>query len=627
VYTPLLGSASKYTGASLQSGWTVVHADTRTWINNSVNAGKPWVVANDEQGSANDGIPPDPGFPGYDGTGPSRQDLRHRVLWGHLMAGGAGVEAYFGYAHPHSDLNLQDFRSRDGWWNFSRHAKTFFETHVPFELMTSNDPLVGNSTSAGDGSYCLAQAGSTYACYFKAGTTAWNLDLTSVTGTYSVQWYDPRNGGALQNGTVTSVTGGGNRALGNPPNNTTLDWVALVKNTGGGSGQSVVTFTLINADTDLPISTHDPLTDGSTLNLTSLPTTNLNIRANTSPPTVGSVRFNLNGEITTESVAPYAMKGDVSGNYNPWTPTNGAYTLTATPYTGSGATGTAGTPLTINFTVTSGGTPPAAPSGLTATAVSSSQINLAWTDNANNETGFKIERKTGAGGTYSQIATTGANATTYNNTGLAASTTYFYRVRANNASGDSAYSNEASATTQSSGSGPFQQDSGSQGIVSMEAENFHGNVSQGGHSWTAVTTPAGFSGTEARKSTPDNGTNRSTGYTTNSPRLDFQVNFTKTGTHYLWVRCNAISSGNTCHGGIDGTAPSTAQNIVGTISSGYNWTNTRGTTNKATISVGSTGVHTVNIWMREDGFTVDKIVLTTDANFVPTGTGPAESPR
>ena len=91
--------------------------------------------------------------------------------------------------------------------------------------------------------------------------------------------------------------------------------------------------------------------------------------------------------------------------------------------------------------------PPGAPTNLGATATSSSQINLAWTDNANNETGFKIERKTGTGGTYSQIATVGANVTTYSNTGLSANTNYFYRVRANNSSGDSAYSNEANATT------------------------------------------------------------------------------------------------------------------------------------------------------------------------------------
>jgi len=93
--------------------------------------------------------------------------------------------------------------------------------------------------------------------------------------------------------------------------------------------------------------------------------------------------------------------------------------------------------------------PPSAPSGLTAIAVSSSQINLSWTDNSAVETGFRIERKTGAGGTWSQIATTNANVTTYNNTGLTVSTTYYYRVRATNSAGDSAYSNEASATTQS----------------------------------------------------------------------------------------------------------------------------------------------------------------------------------
>ena len=91
--------------------------------------------------------------------------------------------------------------------------------------------------------------------------------------------------------------------------------------------------------------------------------------------------------------------------------------------------------------------PPTAPSGLTATTASSSQIDLAWTDNSSNETGFKIERKTGSGGTYSQIATVGAGVVSYSSTGLAANTTYFYRVRATNAGGDSAYSNEANATT------------------------------------------------------------------------------------------------------------------------------------------------------------------------------------
>ncbi len=91
--------------------------------------------------------------------------------------------------------------------------------------------------------------------------------------------------------------------------------------------------------------------------------------------------------------------------------------------------------------------PPVAPSGLTATAVSNSQIDLSWVDNALTEDGFLIERKTGAGGSYAQIASVGANVTSYASTGLSGSTEYFYRVRAYNVGGNSNYSNEDEATT------------------------------------------------------------------------------------------------------------------------------------------------------------------------------------
>jgi subtilisin family serine protease len=91
--------------------------------------------------------------------------------------------------------------------------------------------------------------------------------------------------------------------------------------------------------------------------------------------------------------------------------------------------------------------PDGSPDNLQATAASSRRINLTWQDHSTNEDGFKIERKAGAGGTYSQIAVVGANITAYSNLGLSPSTTYFYRVRAYNAGGDSSYSNEDDATT------------------------------------------------------------------------------------------------------------------------------------------------------------------------------------
>lgn len=91
--------------------------------------------------------------------------------------------------------------------------------------------------------------------------------------------------------------------------------------------------------------------------------------------------------------------------------------------------------------------PPAAPSGLAATAASKTQINLSWVDNSSDETGFQIERSTSATTGFTQIGTTAAGVTTFQSTGLTGNTTYYYRVRATNANGNSAYSNTASAKT------------------------------------------------------------------------------------------------------------------------------------------------------------------------------------
>ena len=99
----------------------------------------------------------------------------------------------------------------------------------------------------------------------------------------------------------------------------------------------------------------------------------------------------------------------------------------------------------------SAGGAPAAPSDLVVSTVSSSRIDLTWVDNASDETSFEIERQSGGSG-FSQIAVVGADVTSYSDTGLAASTTYDYRVRATNAAGASPYSNTASATTSGGGS-------------------------------------------------------------------------------------------------------------------------------------------------------------------------------
>jgi hypothetical protein len=115
----------------------------------------------------------------------------------------------------------------------------------------------------------------------------------------------------------------------------------------------LASLTLVNADNGQDIKN---LVDGETLNLATLPTRNLSIRANTSPAQIGSVLFNLSGTQTktvTENTAPYTLFGDSNGSYTPWPSiATGSYSLKATPYSGSGNTGTAGTPLTVSFTIT-----------------------------------------------------------------------------------------------------------------------------------------------------------------------------------------------------------------------------------------------------------------------------------
>jgi hypothetical protein len=230
VYEPLLGDQSALTGASLQNAWNETHARTHHWVKASAEAGRPWVVANDEQGSARTGVPPDPGFGGFDGTateeGYAPYDLhgiRRFTLWGNLLAGGAGVEYYFGYRLVQNDLVAEDFRSRDRSWDYCRVALEFFAREkIPFWTMRNADELVGNS--ARDNSrYCLALPGELYLVYLPHGGEA-ALDLTAAPSAFDVHWFNPRTGGPL---VPAAVIRGGVRASLHAP--TADDWLAVVR--------------------------------------------------------------------------------------------------------------------------------------------------------------------------------------------------------------------------------------------------------------------------------------------------------------------------------------------------------------------------------------------------------------
>ncbi len=216
----LMGDASPLTGFSLQTNradFRTVHDRTVDYIRRSVKAGKPWVVACDEPGDARHSLI-------TDAENASHDNARRNALWGNLMAGGAGVEWYFGYSHPHSDLTCQDYRVRQNMWKQCQIALNCFSDHkIPFWEMTNSDNLLSNKEC-----FCLSKAGELYLVFQKPASET-TIDLSEAEGIFEVKWFNPRQGGSLQTGTTGAVIAGGKVSIGNPPDTTDQDWLALLR--------------------------------------------------------------------------------------------------------------------------------------------------------------------------------------------------------------------------------------------------------------------------------------------------------------------------------------------------------------------------------------------------------------
>ncbi|UCC96658.1 MAG: discoidin domain-containing protein, partial [Phycisphaerales bacterium] len=171
---------------------------------------------------------------------------------------------------------------------------------------------------------------------------------------------------------------------------------------------------------------------------------------------------------------------------------------------------------------------------------------------------------------------------------------------------------------------PLQQDPGPDGIVSVEAEHYDDNVEQGGVKWEEVGPTDGFTGNAGMQVLGPSFYDP--GYSATSPRLDYEINFVKTGTHYVWILAWAAGgSDDSCHVGLDGEEQPLSNNWSGGDNA---WSDDRyPEAGPAQFEVTTIGLHVLNIWVREDGLIVDKIVLTTNADYTPTGNGPPESIR
>jgi hypothetical protein len=176
----------------------------------------------------------------------------------------------------------------------------------------------------------------------------------------------------------------------------------------------------------------------------------------------------------------------------------------------------------------------------------------------------------------------------------------------------------------------------SNGQVVIEAENFDAQITRGGHTWIFGNSLAGFAGDGYMQALPDidSGTpNDPATIPTTAAELNFKVRFNSTGTYYVWIRgYGASGSSDSVHLGIDGgtdpAAIETSIRITG-FNTTFSWRRARQTpsTGDPTVAVSTAGEHVINLWMREDGQIVDRILLTTNATFVPAEPGPAENLR
>ncbi|EMI43312.1 DUF5060 domain-containing protein [Rhodopirellula sp. SWK7] len=214
---PQLIGYKDYTGASLQTllvprrngAMLSNHDEVLKWAKESASSGHKWVVAIDEPwwGRRSDNL---------------ADQVRKDVLWGVLLAGGH-MEFYTG----RDDVKHIDYATYEDCWKPIGHAAKFMNEHLAKEVadMKPNDAL-----AIGEDNWALAKEGQIYLLYLKNGGEA-KVDLSNAAGTtFSVQWFNPRAGGDLIDGSLQTVTGGEAKvSLGTPPNTPGQDWVVLLK--------------------------------------------------------------------------------------------------------------------------------------------------------------------------------------------------------------------------------------------------------------------------------------------------------------------------------------------------------------------------------------------------------------
>ena len=214
---PLFDAASVQYSTSAASGLTEEVSDLST------QAGRKWIVDLDENGTWQTGL-----------SGSNAGELRREVLYDVLFSGG-GVEWYCGYHDLPlgGDVRLENFRTREEMWRYSRIAREFIETHLDVLAMRPADALVSGESAEFGGAEALIEPHRKLAIYLPDCSETPAVDMSQLDGTYAVRWFDPRTGDEVGQGpNISASSAQGNVPLEVLASDPSQDMVVLLERTG-----------------------------------------------------------------------------------------------------------------------------------------------------------------------------------------------------------------------------------------------------------------------------------------------------------------------------------------------------------------------------------------------------------
>ena len=164
------------------------------------------------------------------------------------------------------------------------------------------------------------------------------------------------------------------------------------------------------------------------------------------------------------------------------------------------------------------------------------------------------------------------------------------------------------------------------GLLVLEAESGLVNSGTSTHQWVSASDQVGFAGESYMEALPDIGVIHETDTVADAPMLSYRFNTTTPATYTVWVRGLAPNAaGDSLHIGLDNAPVATADKLSGFQPSEWDWSRLTMDNSDATVDLTTSGTYTLNLWMREDGLRVDRVLLVTDTAYIPVGEGPPAS--